>query len=208
MDQMQSNEDALQKAIDDITNNNLNEQPAGAIDMPDLTMPEMPIAETTPAAETPVTPEAPVTTEPQIPVAPEVGPIADVPAIPEMPAPTAPAVPEMPAMPESPIAPEEPAIAETPVAPEPIAPTEPTSAEPTLEAPAMSDVKEKALRDLAPILGKMNINAEQKFRIYFDMIEALHDQTVYEPAYQAASEIADEVTRGEALLKLIEILDK
>lgn len=72
----------------------------------------------------------------------------------------------------------------------------------------IQQVKEAALRDLVPILGQLNINVEQKFSIYKDVYEDLHDSSVLEPAYQAAKEIADDKARAEALLYLVESIDK
>ena len=79
------------------------------------------------------------------------------------------------------------------------------------EAPAnlnMKQVKEAALRDLVPLLDRLNMSASQKFGIYKNMLEDLHDYTVVEPAYRVANEIADDTERAEALLYLIESIDK
>ena len=48
----------------------------------------------------------------------------------------------------------------------------------------------------------------QKFNIYRNIFEDLKDYTVIEPAYQAAREIPDEKERAEALLYLVESIDK
>ena len=110
---------------------------------------------------------------------------------PEPPAPAAPAMPpaEMPAP--------EPVISEANVA-----------AAPAPEGLNMREVKAAALRDLAPLVGKMDLSASQKFNLYRDMFENLRDYTAIEPAYQAAKNIADEHERGEALLYLVESIDK
>ena len=121
--------------------------------------------------------------------------------------------------------------------PEPVAPAEPVSApeedikpepigheediEETVEikeepkAPFMekegmgiNQVKEAALRELAPILSKLDVPAEQKFDIYKNVIDNYHDSSVIEPAYQAASKIADDKEKGEALLYIIDSIDK
>ena len=114
--------------------------------------------------------------------------------------------------------------------PEPVAPAEPVSApeediKPTPivheekdEAPKapfmdgekhnMGEVKEAALRELAPILSKLDVPAEQKFDIYKNVIDNYHDTSVIEPAYQAASKISDDKERGEALLYIIDSIDK
>lgn len=123
-----------------------------------------------------------------------------------------------------PIAPAEPVS--TPALDEPTAPampeptvsesTEPTTPEATSSvAPFeregnldIKDVKEAALRELAPLLAKLDVPAEQKFDIYKNVIDTYHDSSVIASAYRAASEIEDERTRGEALLYIINSIDK
>lgn len=73
---------------------------------------------------------------------------------------------------------------------------------------AMDQVKAAALRDLAPLLDKMEVAPTQKFGLYKTMVEDLHDTAVLPSAYHAASEIADDKERGEALLYLVETIDK
>lgn len=100
--------------------------------------------------------------------------------------------------------------------PEPIPnPTPPMAPMPPIDHPETQpqgfnafEIKRAALRDLSPILGKININAFQKFRIYRDIFEELKDYTVLESAYQAAREIPDETARAEALLYLVEAIDQ
>ena len=83
------------------------------------------------------------------------------------------------------------------------------SAVDTTPAPATTEeVKKAALRDLAPLISKININKSQKFNIYKDIFEELKDYTVLEPAYQAARELEDETERANALLYLVEAIDK
>ena len=124
-------------------------------------------------------------------------------------------------------APVPPAPAPMPM-PEPVAPAEPVSApkedikpepiehedEPEEKAPfngntgfSINQVKEAALRELTPILPKLDMPAEQKFDIYKNVIDNYHDSSVIEPAYHAASNIADERERGEALLYIIDSID-
>lgn len=69
-------------------------------------------------------------------------------------------------------------------------------------------VKDSALRDLLPLLDKMNINASQKFTICRDAFESLRDYTILEYAYKAAKKILDDTERGEALLYIVEVIDK
>lgn len=105
--------------------------------------------------------------------------------------------------------------------PEPEQPTEPTitpeshpeepAPEPTpssSEVLSMHQVKEAALRDLIPLLDHIKINPSQKFSIYRNIFEELKDYTVLDPAYKAAKEIPDDTERAEALLYLVESIDK
>ena len=121
-------------------------------------------------------------------------------------------------MPE-PVAPAEPVSApEEDIKPEPIGHEEDIEAvevkeeskAPFVENEGMgiNQVKEAALRELAPILSKLDVPAEQKFDIYKNVIDNYHDSSVIEPAYQAASKIADDKEKGEALLYIIDSIDK
>ena len=98
-------------------------------------------------------------------------------------------------------------------------PPEPTPA-PTNETPMpnpsettggtldVKQIKEAALRDLAPVIDKLNLDAPQKFNIYKDIFEELHDYSVLEPAYNTAKEMTDDTERAEALLSVVEAIDK
>lgn len=202
LDQATNND--LQKAIDDITNNTNTDpvfsDPVAAPssvpegDTGELSEPVGPFP--TPAVEAPTTP------------APE------APAEMPMPKPNleAPATPTTPAEMLSP----EPAtdtphlVSEPEFAPAP-APT-PTIEQPmpdlTPQSLSTSEVKQAALRDLIPLLGKVHMDSAQKFKIYRNIFDQLKDYTVLEPAYQAAREIPDETERAEALLYLVESIDK
>ncbi|MBR2996925.1 hypothetical protein IKF33_00590 [Candidatus Saccharibacteria bacterium] len=258
---MNSNEDELQKAINDITNNALNEtpvtpegeavQPAPAADVPTdpiaseapgMTppvvepLPNAPNLQVAPVTEAPVAPEAPATPVMDAPAAEPVvdagqGGAVDMPVT----APEAPeATPEVAAsdipdlsMPD-PISEPEPTpepVAEStpeplgePEAQTPEAPEEPKEEKP-VEEPTTNfsekmevepgGVKEKALRDLMPILGKMNnVDTEKKFKVYCDIMEALDEKDIANDAYEVATQIGDDNVRGEALLKLVDLLDK
>ncbi len=73
---------------------------------------------------------------------------------------------------------------------------------------SINQVKEAALRELAPVLSKLDVPAEQKFEIYKNVIDNYHDSSVIESAYYAASKIKDDRDRGEALLYIIDSIDK
>lgn len=103
-------------------------------------------------------------------------------------------------------APEE-IIPEAP-APAPAPAEAPAQAPAPAEASSVKQVKEAALRDLVPLIGNLNMSASQKFNLCKNILEELHDYSVVEPAYRAASQIEDATERAEALLYLVESIDK
>lgn len=206
MDQNQTTVDNdLQKAIDDITNttngdpvfsdpvaapSSVPEGDTGELQEPVGPFPE-PKVEMAPPAPEPIAPIDPVNI-PDLGVPEMVSP-ADVPAMPPMPEVSTP--PQLAPMPEN-----EPAPAEEAPAPE---------VQPSTSANlSMRQIKESALRDLVPLLDRLDMNAAQKFNVYRDIFEELKDYTVLEPAYRSATEIPDDQERAEALLYLIESIDK
>lgn len=70
------------------------------------------------------------------------------------------------------------------------------------------EIRESALRDLIPLLDKLKMTSKQRFNICKDIFENLHDYKILEPAYKAAKEIEDESERAEALLYLVESVDR
>ncbi len=97
---------------------------------------------------------------------------------------------------------------ETPVPAEttPIVPIETMKAQ--YGDPDLDKVKTMALGDLRPILEKVDIPIEKKFMIYKDILELTEDKACIEPAYNAARDITDEKARGEALIFIVEFIDK
>ena len=204
MDQTQTTVDNdLQKAIDDITNttnidpvfsdpvaapSSVPEGDTGELDEPVGPFPEPVVATVTQGPE-PIAPlesmNIPELNDPMPPVAPEP---AEQPAEPPMP----------------PVAP-----AETPA--EPLAPA-PVMKTPEIETIPSSlntgEIKKAALRDLVPLLDRLNMDSSEKFNIYRDIFEDLKDYTVLDPAYRAAREIADEEERAAALLYLVKSIDR
>lgn len=74
--------------------------------------------------------------------------------------------------------------------------------------PDLDKVKSMALSDLRPILEKVDIAPDKKFMIYKDIIELTEDKACIEPAYNSARQIEDEKTKGEALVYIVECIDK
>lgn len=203
MDQTQSSVDNdLQKAIDDITNTTSTDPVFSDPVAAPSTIPEGDTGElSAPVGPFPAPAPAPAP-EPKlemVPPAPEpIAPLDAMENIPEL------AMPDIPA----------PAPAPAPMpAPEPFHNPEPAPVETpshSFDTPGLSssEIKKAALRDLAPLLDKVHMDAEQKFDIYRDIFEDLKDYTVLDPAYHAARDISDETKRAEALLFLVESIDK
>lgn len=74
--------------------------------------------------------------------------------------------------------------------------------------PDLNKVKTMALGDLRPILENVEIPTEKKFKIYKEIIDLTEDKACIEPAYNAAKMIADEKEKAEALLYIVEAIDK
>ena len=72
----------------------------------------------------------------------------------------------------------------------------------------VTQIKTAALRALVPIIDKLNQDPSQKFNLCRNILEELQDTSVLEPAYQTALGISDESERAEALLYLVESIDK
>lgn len=68
-------------------------------------------------------------------------------------------------------------------------------------------VKKEMLRELFPLMDKINLKPEQKFRVYREMIESTQDKGMVAKAYESARMIENEQQKGEALVFLLEQLD-
>lgn len=184
MDQNQTVDNDLQKAIDDITQNtNIDPVFSDPIAAPS----SVPEGDTGELGE---------------PVGPFPEPEPEVPAMPEM---TESALAPEPVMASEPaMAPQMPADYSYAPAPAPA---------PEYYAPAPAglsarQIKEAALRDLMPLMDRLHIPAARKFDICRDFFENFHDVSVLEPAYRAALEIQDDSKRAESLLYLVEAIDR
>ena len=201
MDQNQTVDNDLQKAIDDITNTTnadpvFSDPVAAPSSVPEGDTGELaeaigpfPTAEPEPAPAQTVEMVAP-TPEP-------LAPIEDI-VVPELQAPA-----EEPAPEPAPLL-----AVETPPAPEPMPAFEPLPVVDNTPERDTKQVKQAALRDLIPLIDHLNMNAPQKFNFYRNIFDDLHDYTVLDPAYRAAKEIPDDAERAKALLYLVESIDK
>lgn len=93
-------------------------------------------------------------------------------------------------------------------APMPVSTPEPAPVSPASANFNMHQVKEAALRDLIPLLDRLNMTPSQRFDICRSIFEDLRDYSVLEQAYRAAAEIPNETKRAEALLYLVETINK
>lgn len=94
--------------------------------------------------------------------------------------------------------------------PEPAAQPKPAKASNTVVPAASSDldsVKNEAIKELRPLVDKLNISAEEKFDTYLLLIRSTDDKTLIAPAHEAAKNIADESRRAQALLDVIKEID-
>jgi len=73
--------------------------------------------------------------------------------------------------------------------------------------PDLGAVKTKALTDLRPLVDKVEMSPESRFKIYREIIAATHDKAAIEPAYEAAVQIAVEKDKAEALLFIVDTID-
>ena len=206
MDQNQTVDNDLQKAIDDIANTtNIDPVFSDPVAAPS----SVPEGDTGELGE-PVGPFPEPKVEAVMPAPEPIAPLQsmDIPELnmpelaPPAPAPMPPLDSMMPPAPES-------AAPGAPQAPEAPAPTNVPSLE---SAPSsnlsMHQVKEAALRDLVPLLDHLNMAPTQKFNIYRNIFENLRDYTVLESAYKAATSLPDDTERAEALLYLVESIDR
>lgn len=203
MDQNQTVDNDLQKAIDDITNTtNVDPVFSDPVAAPS-SVPEGDTGELDEAVGPFPEPQVEV-----VPPAPE--PMAPLESmnIPEINNLAMPPQPSQDFAPTSMPAPETLPPAPTPEIPTTTVPETPTTTPEQNKSLNMHQIKEAALRDLIPVLSNLKINASQKFNIYKDIFEDLRDYSVLEPAYNAAKEIVDDTERAEALLYLIESIDK
>lgn len=133
--------------------------------------------------------------------------VADTATVPDLGIPAAPSVADVPAAAEA--APADAVSTEDAVAAAVAEATGmPEPAKAAYGDPDLNKVKTMALSDLRPILENVDLPTEKKFKIYKDIIELTEDKACIEPAYNAAKLITDEKEKAEALLYVVEAIDK
>lgn len=71
----------------------------------------------------------------------------------------------------------------------------------------LDNIKNNALKELRPLIGKVDLPAEEKFDTYLMLIRSTDDTSLIEPAHAAAQNISDEKRKAEALLDIIKEID-
>lgn len=99
-----------------------------------------------------------------------------------------------------------------PVPPVPAAAEEPAAAPaPALGVPGASTdldgIKLEALKELRPLVEKLNVPPEEKFDTYLLLLRSTDDKELIAPAHEAAKAIVDEARRAQALLDIIKEID-
>ncbi len=118
------------------------------------------------------------------------------------------------ALPAAPVEPSAAAVASEPTTTPP-ADTSTAPAAPTFSLPALpggtggplDDLKKTALEELRPLVGKLDLPPEDKFDTLLLIIRSTDDQSLLQPAHEAAQGIADETKRAQALLDVIKEID-
>ena len=57
-------------------------------------------------------------------------------------------------------------------------------------------------------MNRVELKPEKQFELYRDMLEVMKDKEILKPAHEAAKEIKDEKARADALIYLIETIEK
>ncbi len=183
------NNDELQKAIDDITNNNAAAEAASVADATaENEQLASELAGAAPAAATAEFAPAPAPA-PEVPAEPGMPPVAAAEAVaPEMAEAVAPAA-ETPAVEAAPVAEEAPAMPEIKLDNAPVA-----------EAPASDNATlEEAMKELYPLLDKVDMPLDEKFDITMKYGEP-------SKALELAKQMTDETAKAKALLAIVERL--
>ncbi len=71
----------------------------------------------------------------------------------------------------------------------------------------ISATREGILRDLMPLMDKVEGEPERKFDIYKEAMNTLHDKNLVAGAYKEAAKIADENKKADALMTLLNAID-
>jgi hypothetical protein len=82
-----------------------------------------------------------------------------------------------------------------------------SAAAPSAGDSELDGLKASALEELRPLVGKLNLPAEERFDTLLLIIRSTDDQGLLAQAHDAAKEIADDSRRAQALLDVIKEID-
>ncbi|MDR2063575.1 MAG: hypothetical protein LBQ02_02165 [Candidatus Nomurabacteria bacterium] len=82
-----------------------------------------------------------------------------------------------------------------------------TTAPVAAPAGSLKSIKNSVLSDLKPLVGKVNLPADERFELLMQIFEVTKDTGLIEQAYAAAKDIADDTIKAEALLRVIREID-
>lgn len=71
----------------------------------------------------------------------------------------------------------------------------------------LETIKQDALKELRPLVDKLDVSPEEKFDTYLLLLRSTDDAKLIAPAFAAARGIADETRRAQALLDTIKEID-
>jgi hypothetical protein len=79
-----------------------------------------------------------------------------------------------------------------------------TPAAPSTPAPSgLDEIKNQALQQLSPLVGKLEQEPEDRFKTLMMMIQASDNHDLIKDAYEAANAINDETAKAQALLAIV-----
>lgn len=90
--------------------------------------------------------------------------------------------------------------------PAPDAPVTPVGSTTVIDSD-LDTIKQTALNELRPLIGKLNVSPEEKFDTYLLLLRSTDDKDLIAPAHEAAVSIVDEARRAQALLDIIKEID-
>lgn len=71
------------------------------------------------------------------------------------------------------------------------------------EGTSLVDIKQKALKELSPLVAHLDQSPEEKFKITMMLIQASDDRDLIPKAYEIAQQISDNGKRAQALLDVV-----
>ena len=101
-------------------------------------------------------------------------------------------------------------------APQVVSPATVSAPEPVMPAPSvpaippssdLDSIKNDALKELRPLVDKLDLAPEEKFDTYLLLLRSTDDKTLIAPAHVAAQSIVDETKKAQALLDIIKEID-